>query len=262
MKTLLKFIGLFDQQDKVHGVELKEGLNLITGKSSTGKSSLIEIFDFCMASSEDTIPHGVIKKHASLFFLWISINKVDYLLGRDATGKEFYIVGNPEVKDVWELQSTVFDGNDFGKEEYKIQLGLLFGIDATNTAETAEQMKDKRKGAQRPSIRNMMPFILQHQNLVANKQALFYRFDQKEKRDETIAQFKVFAGFVDAQYYALSVEVSTLKDKIEALKKKMTKAEDDIQETGRDRWLKLQRIPRSLVMLLWTRCRNDLLSTI
>lgn len=231
MKTLLKFIGLFDQQDEVHGVELKEGLNLITGKSSTGKSSLIEIFDFCMASSEDTIPHGVIKDHASLFFLWISINKVDYLLGRDATGKEFYIVGNPEVEDVWKLQSAVFDGNDFGKEEYKIQLGLLFGIDATNTAETAEQMKDKRKGAQRPSIRNMMPFILQHQNLVANKQALFYRFDQKEKRDETIAQFKVFAGFVDAQYYALSVEVSTLKDKIEALKKKMTKAEDDIQET-------------------------------
>lgn len=231
MKTLLKFIGLFDQQDNVHGVELKEGLNLITGKSSTGKSSLIEIFDFCMASSEDTIPHGVIKDHASLFFLWITINKADYLLGRDATGKEFYIVGNPEVEDVWKLQSAVFDGNDFGKEEYKIQLGLLFGIDATNTAETAEQMKDKRKGAQRPSIRNMMPFILQHQNLVANKQALFYRFDQKEKRDETIAQFKVFAGFVDAQYYALSVEVSTLKDKIEALKKKMTKAEDDIQET-------------------------------
>ena len=231
MKTLLKFIGLFDQQDNVHGVELKEGLNLITGKSSTGKSSLIEIFDFCMASSEDTIPHGVIKDHASLFFLWITINKADYLLGRDATGKEFYIVGNPEVEDVWKLQSAVFDGNDFGKEEYKIQLGLLFGIDATNTAETAEQMKDKRKGAQRPSIRNMMPFILQHQNLVANKQALFYRFDQKEKRDETIAQFKVFAGFVNAQYYALSVEVSTLKDKIEALKKKMTKAEDDIQET-------------------------------
>ena len=87
MKTLLKFIGLFDQQDNVHGVELKEGLNLITGKSSTGKSSLIEIFDFCMASSEDTIPHGVIKDHASLFFLWISINEADYLLGRDATGK-------------------------------------------------------------------------------------------------------------------------------------------------------------------------------
>jgi hypothetical protein len=231
MNTLLKFIGLFDHQDCVHGVELKEGLNLITGRSSTGKSSLIEIFDFCMASSEDTIPHGVIKDNAALFFLWITINRNDYLLGRDANGKDYYIVYDPNIDNILDLKSTVFDGNDYVKEDYIIQLGLLFGIDTTNTAETAEQLKDKRKGAGRPSIRNMMPFILQHQNLVANKQALFYRFDQKEKRDDTIGQFKVFAGFVDANYYALSVEVSSLREKIEVLKKKMTKAEDDIQET-------------------------------
>jgi len=151
-----------------------------------------------MGSSEDTIPHGVIKDNAELFFLWLSIKGNDYLLGRDITGKICYIVGNPEIENVWELQSIVFDGNDYSKDDYKVQLGLMFGIDATNTAETAEQLKDKRKGAGRPSVRNMMPFILQHQNLVANKQALFYRFDQKEKREDTINQFKVFAGFVDA----------------------------------------------------------------
>lgn len=231
MKTILKFIGLFDHQGRVHGVELKVGLNLITGKSSTGKSSLIEIFDFCMGSSEDTIPHGVIKDNAELFFLWLSINGNDYLLGRDITGKICYIVGNPEIENVWELQSIVFDGNDYSKDDYKVQLGLMFGIDATNTAETAEQLKDKRKGAGRPSVRNMMPFILQHQNLVANKQALFYRFDQKEKREDTINQFKVFAGFVDANYYALAVEASILNDKIEKLKKQLSKAEEDVQTT-------------------------------
>lgn len=231
MKTILKFIGLFDHQGRVHGVELKAGLNLITGKSSTGKSSLIEIFDFCMGSSEDTIPHGVIKDNAELFFLWLSIKGNDYLLGRDITGKICYIVGNPEIENVWELQSIVFDGNDYSKDDYKVQLGLMFGIDATNTAETAEQLKDKRKGAGRPSVRNMMPFILQHQNLVANKQALFYRFDQKEKREDTINQFKVFAGFVDANYYALAVEASILNDKIEKLKKQLSKAEEDVQTT-------------------------------
>lgn len=231
MKTLLKFIGLFDQQERVHGVELKAGLNLITGRSSTGKSSLIEIFDYCMASSEDTIPHGVIKDNAKLFFLWITIGKVDYILGRDADGKEFYIVDHPLVEDVWQLSTSVFDEHDFKREDYKIQLGILFGIDAQNTAETAEQLKDKRKGAQRPTVRNMMPFVLQHQNLVANKQALFYRFDQKEKREETIDQFKVFAGFVDANYYALSVEASILKEKIDRLEKKLSKAREDIHET-------------------------------
>ena len=126
MKTLLKFIGLFDQKEKVHGVEMKEGLNLITGRSSTGKSSLIEIFDFCMASSEDTIPHGIIKDNAMLFFLWISINQSDYLLARDITGKNFYIVGNPNVNDVWNIEVTMFDGNDNSKDYYKVQLGLIF----------------------------------------------------------------------------------------------------------------------------------------
>lgn len=231
MRTQLKFIGLFDHQGRVHGVELKAGLNLITGKSSTGKSSLIEIFDFCMGSSEDTIPHGVIKDKAELFFLWLSIKGNDYLLGRDNSGKDFYIVGNPEIEDVWTMGSIIFDGNGYSKDDYKVQLGLLFGIDATNTAETAEQMKDKRKGAGRPTVRNMMPFILQHQNLVANKQALFYRFDQKEKREETINQFKVFAGFVDANYYALAVEASLLNEKIDKLKKQLTKAEEDVQNT-------------------------------
>lgn len=231
MKTLLKFIGLFDQKERVHGVELKTGLNLITGRSSTGKSSLIEIFDYCMASSEDTIPHGVIKDNAKLFFLWIVIGNKGYIIGRDATGKEFYIVDNPKVENIWQLSTSLFDEHDCKKEDYKIQLGILFGIDAQNTAETAEQLNDKRKGAQRPSVRNMMSFILQHQNLVANKQALFYRFDQKEKRDETINQFKVFAGFVDSNYYALSVEASLLQEKIDKLEKKLSKAREDIHET-------------------------------
>lgn len=232
MKTLIKFIGLFDTQGRVHGVKLDKGLNLITGKSSTGKSSLIEIFDFCMASSEDTIPHGVIEENATFFFLWVGIKNVDYLLGRDADGKSCYIVDNPEFEDVLNLNQSIFDGHEYVSQDYKIQLGLLFGIDAENTAETAEQLKDKRKGASgRPSVRNMMPFILQHQNLIANKQALFYRFDQKEKRDETIAQFKVFAGFVDANYYALSVEASLLNEKLERLKRQLAKADDDISST-------------------------------
>ena len=129
------------------------------------------------------------------------------------------------------MSTDIFDNHDYKKDDYKIQLGILFGIDAQNTAETVEQLNDKRKGAQRPSVRNMMPFILQHQNLVANKQALFYRFDQKEKRDETIDQFKVFAGFVDANYYALSVEASLLQEKIGRLEKRLSKAQEDIHET-------------------------------
>ena len=50
--------------------------------------------------------------------------------------------------------------------------------------------------------------MLQHQNLIANKHALFYRFDEKEKREQTIDQFKIFLGFVDQEYYLKKQELA------------------------------------------------------
>ncbi|WP_440205619.1 hypothetical protein [Actinobacillus pleuropneumoniae] len=59
MKTVIHEIGVVDKCGKIHKVELKEGLNIITGKSSTGKSALIEIFDYCFGS-QFNVPKGVI----------------------------------------------------------------------------------------------------------------------------------------------------------------------------------------------------------
>lgn len=51
MKSYVKYIGLVDKEDKIHSVQFTTGVNIITGKSSTGKSAIIEIFDYCMGSS-------------------------------------------------------------------------------------------------------------------------------------------------------------------------------------------------------------------
>ena len=58
METLIKYIGLLDKDGKRHGVNLHAGLNIVTGRSSTGKSALIEIFDYCMGANVETIPKG------------------------------------------------------------------------------------------------------------------------------------------------------------------------------------------------------------
>jgi hypothetical protein len=55
MRTYIKFIGLFDKQSRVHGVKLEKGLNLITGKSSTGKRRLSEIRLIKHGSSEELL---------------------------------------------------------------------------------------------------------------------------------------------------------------------------------------------------------------
>ena len=42
MKSYIKYIGLIDNEENCHYIDLIEGLNIITGRSSTGKSAIIE----------------------------------------------------------------------------------------------------------------------------------------------------------------------------------------------------------------------------
>jgi len=66
--------------------------------------------------------------------------------------------------------------------------------------------------------------MLQHQNLIANKHSLFYRFDEKEKRDQTIEQFKIFAGFFDQDYFLKKQELSELQRQHKQLSAEKEKA--------------------------------------
>lgn len=84
MKAIIYEIGVLDKNGIIHKVMLREGLNIITGKSSTGKSAIIEIFDYCFASSEYNIPKGVITDVAELYYLYIQINNAFFVLGRYA----------------------------------------------------------------------------------------------------------------------------------------------------------------------------------
>lgn len=221
METRINYIGLLDKEGNRHGVSLHEGLNIVTGRSSTGKSALIEIFDYCMGADVETIPKGVITDQASVYFLLMVINGSQWVLGHSQTEKgAYYLQLDDQLEDEKGISLSYFnEGNLIRKSDYRKQLGFLFGLNIPNTQEKDdEEYTNKQKG--RPSVRNMMSYILQHQNLVANKLALFYRFDEKEKKEQVIEQFKIFAGFVDAEYFSTSFKIDKLKKEIVLLEKK------------------------------------------
>lgn len=203
MNSYIKFVGVIDCNDKIHYISFDRGLNIITGKSSTGKSAIIEIVDYCFGSSEFTIPEGVITEISSLFFTVIFYENSSLILARKPyrEGRKCYIQikNNVEINDI---DLSFFEEEYFINEsDFKIELGHYFGIDIDETDEDLEERRFRGSKKARPSIRNMMSFILQHQNLIANKHSIFYRFDEKEKREQTIEQFKIFMGFVDQDYF-------------------------------------------------------------
>lgn len=229
MKGYIKHIGILDKFKNCHSINLDEGLNIITGRSSTGKSAIIEIFDYCTGNSDNTIPEGIITDNAEIYFIVFEAKDTGLVLARrqeDKSTSLFYKV-DPNFPKIEELTLEYFSNEYFlHQDTFKETLGHFWGIDISDTDESEEALKFRsRKG--RPSFRNMVSFMLQHQNLIANKHSLFYRFDEKEKREKTIDEFKIFAGFVDQEYYILKQELEKKKLEEERINRQLSQFEED-----------------------------------
>ena len=218
MRSYIKYMGIMDQYGNCHHIDMHEGLNIITGRSSTGKSAIIELFDYCTGSADNTIPSGVITENASLYFVVLYKNGTQLVIAREQAGRtrKLFFKIEPQVLEIDNLNSSYF-GDEYYIDinAFKEELGHFFGIEISNMDDADNNINRKAVKKGHPSFRNMISFMLQHQNLVANKHSLFYRFDEKEKRERVIDEFKIFAGLVDQQYYTLSQELEEYKIKLD-----------------------------------------------
>lgn len=230
MKAFVRHIGVTDHNDKIHAVTFGPGVNVVTGRSSTGKSALIEIFDFCFGSSEFTVPEGVITQYADIYFVVIHVQDIDLVLARRDRSAKAFIKDEP-------VENTAADFNIFKRayfeedyflplSDFKKELGRWFGLRITDAEENLTDRSYRGRKDASPSIRSFTSFMLQHQNLVANKHAIFYRFDEKAKREQVIEHYKIFAGYADQTYFIKSQELNELKVSEKTIKLQIPKAAD------------------------------------
>lgn len=210
MMCYVNHIGVIDNNYKVHAVPFTPGLNIITGKSSKGKSAILDIFDYCMGSTEDTIPEGIITERARFFFTVLRFNNFAVVIGRTAKSKKCFLreVTGSDVDDILSLIKEVksfFSSQYFlYKDEFIKSLGRYFAVTIENIDVDPLRKEVTGKKSPTPSVRSFASFMLQHQNLVANRHAIFYRFDEKRKRDQVIDHFKIFMDIVGEKYFDIA----------------------------------------------------------
>lgn len=212
MNCRIERVIVFTKNKDKNEVPFNSGLNIISGVSQTGKSAIIEIADYCLASTTSSIPKGVIVDNSILYSIVLDIGKNYIILARrpyyydnkDQIGKSKMFF-NVESKKNFVCDNINY--NYFKKSIYsfrplddvKKELEKFLNISVYKQT----VYEDNEVKTERVSIRNMVSFLFQHQNLVANKFALFYRFDDSMKRKKTIMQFPIFLGLVDQKYYEL-----------------------------------------------------------
>jgi archaellum component FlaC len=235
MKCFVKSVGVIDRDNIIHQVTFKAGLNIITGKSSMGKSAIIEIFDFCFGNSDDTIPKGVITDRSKIYFTFLQFEKEQLLLARmRSVDKLFISEVNGTLDEIFLKMKNVrefFSPSLFlPLRDFKKELGRYFSVTMTDIDEDLSSREQGKSKSSTPSVRSFVSYMLQHQNLVANKHALFYRFDEKEKREQAIEHLKIFMNFADQKYFWLSQESNQLKAELKKIEAQIPKKKEEKEQ--------------------------------
>lgn len=216
MKSYISSIVLLNSEEK-RIVPLKQGVNIITGDSKTGKSALVEIIDYCLCSSRSTVPKGKITEFTTLFCITLVIQNRCYVVARQSAelGSKMYLSTEAEDFDPNTLSLSYFDDKSLqSPREVQAELESALGLLVSNM-----QTDDIDAKPEKASLRNMVSYLFQHQNLMASKFALFYRFSDFYKRKAVIQQFPVFAGLVEQEYYSKLIRLNELKAKLKKLRK-------------------------------------------
>lgn len=103
----------------------KDKINVITGDSSTGKSSILDIIDYCLLSDSPNIVEDIINENVRYYGMIYSINDIDYVIIRESPKLER---GGQKV--YWEIGSNFPEKIEFNKSivDVKIELDKLLNI--------------------------------------------------------------------------------------------------------------------------------------
>lgn len=214
---LLEII-VFKKNFQKDNIELKEGLNIITGNSKTGKSALLEIVDYCLLNSQNCIPKGTIANECILFVIVLKNNNKKIIVARQPYTEDFngrrYAFISIENEDFNEKKLTYdyfLEKKDLYRPISEVTSLILneFGVKVGKRIYYEEDTKRKKI-----SLRNISSYIFQQQNLIANKYALFYRFEDSLKRKSAIEEFPIFTGMINQRYYELTSELEELRKRI------------------------------------------------
>ncbi|PKB20196.1 DUF3732 domain-containing protein [Janthinobacterium sp. 64] len=187
-------------------------VNVISGRSKTGKSAVIPIIDYCLGAEKCAIPVGVIRENCVWFGIVIDTVEGEKLLARREPGQQqstsdMFLLEGGSV----EIPAEIIDRNS-NLEYVKSILNRLAGLSNLDFEPgTTDSFKS------RPSFRDLMAFTFQPQNIVANPDVMFFKADTTEHREKLKTIFPYILGTITPELLQARHELEQLH---RALKRK------------------------------------------
>lgn len=200
------------------------GLNVITGRSSTGKSVLSDIVEYCMGRSTCNIPEGVIRDKVSWYSVTFVFDRTEVLIAKPAPKANYNSCSSAMIRRGSNLEIPKFEDlkpNNSDDGVVKLLTDLI-GIPENKTAVAEHHSRNSFKA----NIKHSFYYLFQKQSLVANKDQLFYRQNEAQQIQVIRDTLPILlAGLMD-NTYELKSKIRELKRDLVIIRKKIEKAKD------------------------------------
>ncbi|WP_348270036.1 DUF3732 domain-containing protein [Edaphobacter paludis] len=169
-------------------------VNIITGASGTGKSTLIKAIDYCLGSKRCELPAHVRRRCVAVGVKWIRgeqeliVGRVVPSVGQDTSTHMFCTTGRglrlPSRIEEFEGPATVSAAKRF--------LESAFGIDDLDGLpnETGES-----KG--RATVRHVTPYLFVSKEVIYSETVLLHGLDDADKARDIVSAIPYFLGAAD-----------------------------------------------------------------
>jgi hypothetical protein len=176
-------------------VELKlDVMNIITGASGTGKSTLIKAIDYCLGSSKCELPAHVRRRSVAVGVKWISGDS-EMVVGRivppvgQATSTQMFTSSGLNLPLPTRIAD--FDGRTT-LEAAKAFIERAFGI-----GDLGGEADGSGGGRGKATVRNVTPYLFVTKEVIYSETVLLHGLEKVDKARDILAAMPYFLGVND-----------------------------------------------------------------
>ncbi|MAS35614.1 MAG: hypothetical protein CL610_16505 [Anaerolineaceae bacterium] len=178
MTMQLKSIILYNANGEQRFINFRlNSVNIITGQSKTGKSSIINIIDYCLGRSTFQVAAGIIRDSVEWYAVLYQLHDMEVLIakpkpdfGQNSQSQVYYEIAPqiaiPNLPDL-RVNST----DDAVSDELSRRLNISPNLNIPPEGQTREPLQ--------ANIKHTKHYLFQPQSVIANRDVLFYRQNEQ-----------------------------------------------------------------------------------
>lgn len=200
---------------------LPNKVNIVTGSSNTGKTAILDIFDYCFFSSKHKISESMINENAEWYGIRFSIGGKKYTIARKApvgrvVSSDYFFSSVGDVpKDAPVSNNT--------ETALKLTLGAEFGIDQDTTVSYGG---NTLKANSKISLRYFLMFNTVSQDIITHSEQFFDKQTEARYREALPRTFDLAVGIDTVENILKREKRQELEKKLKRLERESSKRED------------------------------------